>query len=175
MKRTVLTALLFALAACSPVSDTARDSPEVPTPQSAAPAAGVVADDGRRLLWGDTHVHTNYSMDAYFLGNRTADPDTAYRFARGLPVVHPGIGVRTQIDRPLDFLVIADHAENMGVGLRLASGDPDLTATETGARFAQMLEDGQGRRVFGESFRALAHVKSELIHSLIHILHVECL
>ena len=38
-----------------------------------------------RLLWGDTHVHTNLSNDAYLLGNSSADPDTAYRFAKGEP------------------------------------------------------------------------------------------
>jgi len=67
-----------------------------------------------QLLWGDTHVHSSNSTDAYLFGNMTADPETAYRFAKGLPVVHPGNRVRVQIDTPLDFLVIADHAEGLG-------------------------------------------------------------
>ncbi|HBM88245.1 MAG TPA: hypothetical protein DD437_06865, partial [Rhodobiaceae bacterium] len=41
------------------------------------------------LLWGDTHLHTSYSFDAYLNRNMTADPDTAYRYAKGLPVVNP--------------------------------------------------------------------------------------
>lgn len=61
------------------------------------------------LYWGDTHVHTNYSSDAYRYGNVTADPETAYRFAKGLPVVHPALGNRVRLDRPLDFLVVSDH------------------------------------------------------------------
>ena len=62
------------------------------------------------LYWGDTHVHTSYSSDAYGFGNVTADPETAYRFAKGLPVVHPGLGSRVRLKRPLDFLAVADHS-----------------------------------------------------------------
>lgn len=69
----------------------------------------------KTLLWGDTHLHTSYSGDAFLNGNLSAGPDTAYRFARGLPVIHPGHGGRVQIGTPLDFLVIADHAEYLGV------------------------------------------------------------
>lgn len=69
------------------------------------------------LLWGDTHLHTSYSFDAYLNTNMTADPDTAYRYAKGLPVVNPGHRGRVQIDTPLDFLVVADHAVMLG-GMR---------------------------------------------------------
>lgn len=68
-----------------------------------------------QLLWGDTHLHTSYSFDAYLNTNYTADPDVAYRYAKGLPVVNPGSDARVQIDTPLDFLVIADHAVYLGV------------------------------------------------------------
>ena len=71
----------------------------------------------RQLLWGDTHVHTSYSFDAFLNGNHSADPDTAYRYAKGLPVIHPYNRTRVQINTPLDFLVIADHAEFYG-GIR---------------------------------------------------------
>ncbi|MGD8323587.1 MAG: DUF3604 domain-containing protein [Gammaproteobacteria bacterium] len=65
------------------------------------------------LLWGDTHLHTSSSADSYSLGNYFADPDTAYRFAKGVPVLHPRLQTRVQIGRPLDFLVVADHAERL--------------------------------------------------------------
>jgi len=68
-----------------------------------------------QLLWGDTHLHTSNSFDAYLNRNMSADPDTAYRFAKGQPVVHPGNRARVQIGTPLDFLVVADHAEYLGV------------------------------------------------------------
>ena len=102
------------------------------------------------LLWGDTHLHTSYSFDAYTLGNATADPDTAYRFAKGLSVIHPGHRARVQIDRPLDFLVVTDHAEGLGAMAELAGGHPVLVGNEKGKRWQQMLADGELNAVLTE-------------------------
>jgi hypothetical protein len=77
-------------------------------------AQGAAAGE-RQLLWGDTHLHTSYSFDAFTTGNLTADPATAYRYAMGLPVIHPWHRARVQIGTPLDFLVVSDHAEFLGV------------------------------------------------------------
>ena len=74
---------------------------------------GVIAEE-RILLWGDTHVHTNNSFDAFLNGNLTATPETAYRYARGYPVTHPYNRARVRIQTPLDFLVVTDHAEFYG-------------------------------------------------------------
>ncbi|MFT5610831.1 MAG: hypothetical protein ACI9LU_001329 [Polaribacter sp.] len=76
------------------------------------------------LLWGDTHLHTSYSFDAFLNQNKSADPDTAYRWAKGLPVIHPYNRSRIQINTPLDFLVVSDHAELMGV-IRAIENDID--------------------------------------------------
>lgn len=78
-------------------------------------ATSSLAGESKRLFWGDTHLHTNRSMDAFTVGNRTADPETAYRYAKGLPVIHPYHRARIQIETPLDFLVVSDHAEFLGV------------------------------------------------------------
>ena len=85
----------------------------------------------RNVYWGDTHVHTSYSSDAFATGNVNADPDMAYRFARGLPVVHPGLGNRVRLDRPLDFLVVADHSP-VGRGAPV-EGDRDTLEFQTAA------------------------------------------
>ncbi len=89
------------------------------------------------VYWGDTHLHTWLSGDAYTLGTRLT-PDQAYRFARGETVVSTG-GEEVRLRRPLDFLLIADHAENLGVLPRLAAGDPELLKTEDGKRFADIV------------------------------------
>ncbi len=75
-----------------------------------------------RVLWGDTHLHTSYSVDAGFFGN-TLDPEDAYRFARGEEVVS-STGQRIKLIRPLDWLVVADHAEYFGLADMLSQGDP---------------------------------------------------
>ena len=68
-----------------------------------------------KLFFGDTHLHTYYSFDAFLNNNHSIGPDAAYRWAKGQPVIHPFNRTRVQINTPLDFLVIADHAEMMGV------------------------------------------------------------
>ena len=71
----------------------------------------------KELLWGDTHLHTSYSFDAFLNGNMSADPEVAFRYAKGMPVIHPYNRTRVRINTPLDFLVVSDHAEFYG-GIR---------------------------------------------------------
>ena len=89
-------------------------------------------DFPNQAFFGDTHLHTSYSADAGMIGN-TLGPDAAYRFAKG-EVVTSSTGVRARLARPLDFLVVADHAENLGLAPLLAARDETLLSTEFGRR-----------------------------------------
>tara|TARA_Y100001935_G_scaffold255154_1_gene266815 strand:- start:388 stop:2448 length:2061 start_codon:yes stop_codon:yes gene_type:complete len=71
------------------------------------------SQSNRVALFGDTHVHTTYSFDAYSFGT-TATPDDAYRFAKGGVVIHPA-GFETKLKKPLDFYVVTDHGLFLGI------------------------------------------------------------
>ncbi|MDH3663531.1 MAG: DUF3604 domain-containing protein [Alphaproteobacteria bacterium] len=103
-----------------------------------------------QLLWGDTHLHSNLSPDAYVQRNTTATPDDSFMFAKGAPVLDALTGAKVQIDTPLDFLVLTDHAEYVGIPRMIWGKDERLMATEIGQRFAQMIADGEGTKVFFE-------------------------
>jgi len=94
----------------------------------------------QRPFWGDTHLHTSYSTDAGMIGC-TLGPEEAYRFARGEVVVASG-GVRARLQRPLDFLVVADHAENLGLAPMIAESDPELLRTDFGKKIHGLVHEG---------------------------------
>ena len=98
------------------------------------------------LYWGDTHLHTSWSMDAGMVGNRVG-PEDAFRFARGEEIL-TSTGQRSRLIRPLDFLVVADHAENVGIPPLLAEANPDLLATEYGRRFYDLYAAGDGYEAY---------------------------
>jgi hypothetical protein len=93
-----------------------------------------------RVYFGDTHLHTTYSADAGMIGN-TLGPEEAYRFAKG-QAVKSSTGVQARLARPLDFLVVADHAENLGLAPLLMVKDPGLMATEFGKELRKRVDAG---------------------------------
>ncbi len=95
----------------------------------------------RRVYWGDTHLHTSLSPDASLTGNIRLGPAEAYRFARGETVTGHN-GMKARLDRPLDFLVVSDHAEYMGFIPLLRKGDPVALKTEWGAYLAKEIKAG---------------------------------
>ena len=103
-----------------------------------------VATPERQAFFGDLHVHTRYSYDAFVFGTRT-DPDAAYDFAKGQPITHPA-GFEMRLDRPLDFLAVTDHANYLGMLPAMTDLDSPVSrhpAAET-VRNARTVEERQG-------------------------------
>jgi len=92
------------------------------------------------VYFGDTHLHTSFSADAGMIGN-TLGPDEAYRFAKG-ETVTSSTGLQARLRRPLDFLVVADHSENLGLAPAIADSNPDLLANEWGKMEHDLLKEG---------------------------------
>ena len=98
-----------------------------------------------RVFFGDTHLHTSFSMDAGAFGARLG-PEDAYRFARGEEVESSTAG-RARLSRPLDFLVVADHSDNMGFFPDLNAGAQHLLSDPTGKEWYDKVQAGQGVEV----------------------------
>ncbi len=129
----------FMLAACDRPEPAAPAADSAPAP---APMSQQAAPSGlTNVYFGDTHLHTALSMDAGAFGNRLG-LDEAYRFTRGEEVTSSG-GLAAKLRRPLDFVVIADHSDGMGIFQMLESNDPQITKYEDGARWARMLDEGK--------------------------------
>ena len=106
-----------------------------------------------RVFWGDTHLHTAVSVDAGTI-NRIGQED-AYRFARGEEVTTTH-GLRVKLSRPLDFLVIADHAEMYGLMPQLLKGDPEVLASPIGKRWYEQLTSGDPDLAFDTAMEIVA-------------------
>jgi len=126
------------LAACQP-SKTEVETPVVEAPLIEAKAVEPSAAYPTKLLWGDTHLHTLNSADAFSFGARLSPAD-AYKFARGDEVVS-NTGQKIQLRRPLDFLVVADHAEGLGISNELFVGNPKLMTDAKAKRWHDMLNE----------------------------------
>jgi hypothetical protein len=112
-------------------------------------------DYPNNVYFGDTHLHTSVSLDGFGDGNTTVGPDEAYRWAKG-EVIASDDGMPTRISKPLDFLMVADHAEYLGVVPALAAQDPILMKDPEGARWAKMIAEG----------KLTTEVFSEFIHDV---------
>ena len=103
-------------------------------------------DFPNRVFFGDTHLHTSYSTDAGMIGN-TLGPEEAYRFARG-ETVTSSTGLPARLERPLDFLVVADHAENLGLAPMIAESNAELLKTEFGRKVHDLVKAGKGGEAY---------------------------
>jgi Protein of unknown function (DUF3604) len=112
-----------------------------------------------RVLWGDTHPHTAVSVDAGTMC-RIGQED-AFRFARG-EEISTTWGLRAKLSRPLDFLVISDHAEMYGLMPQLLSGDPEVLSTEKGKKWYDELKSGDKDRTFATAMEIVASLSGDV-------------
>jgi hypothetical protein len=126
----LLCLLVLGMTACTEPADpmeaagpVAKSAAQVAAAETAT-ASPAVAPADRSPNFGDLHVHTFYSFDAFIFGTR-ATPDDAYRYAQGHAIAHPG-GFDVQLDRPLDFYAVTDHAMFLGNLSAWAEGNGDL-------------------------------------------------
>lgn len=106
----------------------------------------------QNVYFGDTHLHTSWSTDAGMIG-ATLGPDEAYRVSRGEEVTSFS-GHRFKLIRPLDFIVVADHAENLGIADFIRRSDPIILSNETGKRWHDLAKSGNGYDAFLEWARS---------------------
>ena len=105
----ILAALVGAYVILPPIDDPSLKGPDLVRPEVVETTS---TESERRVYWGDLHIHTSLSSDAFTMGVR-AVPDDVYRFAKGGTIEH-GAGYPVTISRPLDFAAVTDHAEYLG-------------------------------------------------------------
>ena len=108
----------------TPAPGTAAEAPASTATPTAPPA-----NPERNAYFGDVHVHTGWSFDAFTNGSRTT-PTDAYAWAQGQEITNSGFGGKLQIQTPLDFYMVAEHAEFMGVFNQMSNPESPLSKTE---------------------------------------------
>jgi len=121
-----------------------------------SPYAG--RDYPTNVYFGDSHLHTRVSVDAGTMC-RLGQED-AFRFARGEEVTTTH-GLRAKLSRPLDWLVISDHAEMYGLMPQLLSGDPQILAQEKGREWYEKLKRGDSDVIFDTAMEIVASLSRE--------------
>ena len=109
---------------------------------------------GDRPCFGDTHLHTSASPDAGMFGNKL-DRDVAYEFAQGKKVTS-SIGEEVQLRRPHDFIVVADHAESIGLQQAIERSDEGLISDDFEKRLHDLVKDGKSVEAASEFIRGVA-------------------
>ena len=148
-------ASLPAMAQLPPPQDPEEVLSEAYKGKSYSPYAGRAFPS--RPLWGDSHLHTANSFDAGAFGCRLR-PEDAHRFARGEEVVS-STGIPVKLSRPLDWLVVADHSDNMGFFTDLLAGAPNILAVPKGREYYDRIQAGKGVGVAYEIIKLFANAE----------------
>ena len=118
----------------------------------------------RNAYFGDLHVHTMYSFDAFMFGT-TSSPDEAYEFAKGGTIVHPA-GFEMKLQVPLDFYGVTDHAYYLGVLRQLANPDSDISKLPIAAGMSTLGDVTQRRQKNREVNQFMRSEKGHEINDL---------
>ncbi len=147
MKPSTICALLFVLFVMTACSWPERvvDGTEVQRTNEDN-ASEVNRNPLRRAFFGDLHIHTRYSFDAYLMGTR-ATPDDAYRFGKGEMISHAS-GFEMRMKKPLDFLSVTDHGFYLGAMRAAAEGDGPLSQLEMGSIARSIESPADSRAAF---------------------------
>ncbi len=151
----LLVTTLTAIAQIPPPEDPKDMLSEQYTGVSYSPYAG--RGFGIRPLWGDSHLHTGNSFDAGAFGARLT-PEDAHRFARGDEVIS-STGIPVRLARPLDWLVVSDHSDNMGFFLDLYAGEESILSIPKGKDWYDRIKAGEGVGVAFEMIGLFANGK----------------
>ena len=108
---------------------------------SAQPAPAAASSYPTRVFFGDTHLHTALSLDAGASGTQLMPAD-AYRFAKGEQVTSAS-GQKAKLSRPLDFLVVSDHSDQMGLITDLKAGKPELLTNPVAKHWYELMQSGK--------------------------------
>ena len=149
--------LLFALASPALAFDTGTPTPDALV-KGLYPGKGyspyAQRDFPSNVYWGETHLHTGLSLDAGLFGNILTHED-AYRFARGEEITASG-GVKAKLGRPLDWLVITDHSDMMGIATDIQQGAPNIVADPKGKEWHEGFKKG-GKAAGEAAFDLITH------------------
>ena len=151
-----LVSLIPAVAQAQEYSTAQGDTEVILAPDAFSPYAG--RDFPQRPLWGDSHLHTMVSVDAGTMTRLTQEQ--AFRFARGEEVTTTH-GLRAKLSRPLDWLVVSDHAEMYGLMPQLLAGDAEVLATKQGKAWYEALTSGDPQTAFETAMEIVASLSGD--------------
>ena len=146
--------VLIIFESCSDVDSQMQEGLDIVVPITDVKFGDAGYNLQRNAYFGDVHVHSMYSYDAFIFGG-IASPDEAYHFAKGGSVRHPA-GFDMQLDSPMDFYAVSDHAYYLGIIKEMASGDSDLSQHPVAEGLDNLGEDVNFRRSVFRRFAEFA-------------------